>query len=213
MATEFLVLQTHSKLKKLIQEGFQEDKLLSGKFATLGSKSFELKLPAGVQQTSVSQLKGLMEDQEAIPIETLEILKHGVVLPDESILGSHFIRSGMKVLYVRKDEMTKEILNAARGEGGTKEKHKTPFGSETMTIIQEQKDPNIPDGNASSNLSTSTTSTTSTTSPVELSPTTQSTEGTAQESLSTLSKEETEALRREQRQKFLESYQKRAVKQ
>lgn len=141
---EFIILQTHSKLKKLLKEGFQEDKLLTGKFATLGSKSFEIKLPKGVQATTIAELKGLIEDQEAIPIEELEILRRGVAIPDESTLSSQFIRSGARILYARKDEMTNDLLTKAEREKGgpnTKQKHASQYGSETMTIVREEQRP------------------------------------------------------------------------
>jgi hypothetical protein len=130
---------TDRNLIKIVSQGWDLDRLVSGKIGTLTGRNFYINLPNDTGlYTTIKVCKGLIEDQEGIPIQKQEIRKGSKKLDDEKTLRHYLVNeTDTLLLLVATDDYDKYLFHPQEEESiGMKVKMK-PQVTQTLTIDEE----------------------------------------------------------------------------
>lgn len=137
---------TDRNLGVILSRGWSEDMLIRGRIATLTGRRFTVTVPSG--QTTVKQLKHLIEDMEGIRVEDQELRRGKTVLKDDPSMNYCLVRHGSTLLLINKSEHFIVPSMSQLEEGDHMKAREMPKPTETLVIDEEtDKRMNPPEDN------------------------------------------------------------------
>lgn len=130
---------TDRNLIKIVSQGWDLDRLVKGKIGTLTGRTFSIKLPLETGlNTTISALKGLIEDQEGIPIEKQEIRKGSKKLEDDQTLRHYLVDKDITLLLLAStDDYDKYLFHPSVEESNGMKVKMKPQVTQTLTVDEE----------------------------------------------------------------------------